>query len=426
LQIKNLTLGLGIVLAGTALAQQHGYKIKNGDCDWTVARKFNTTIRDLHLANPSIRNWDELQNGHVLQIPGKFSPILAKNGAAHLVASNHPAGRPFTISGDDNDWIIAHHLGVSMHALHELNPDVDWNKLRPGKKIMVPFGDGKTTTVASKSSHSSKSSSGIKVNRIKSRYAVVNTDGVSIRRKAGSHADRVTTVDTGTRVVVLDRDGAWYKLRFPRGTEGWVRGDYLNASHAPARSHHSSSGGGSRVASHHRTHYKNNGLPEAAVGMDDDTRQNPIIKSAVAMRGTRYSYGSSSRSATDCSGFTWQVYSKQGVHLPRTSREQSHVGQPVASGHLKAGDLVFFSTRGSRGVGHVGIYVGNDKFIHASSGGGKVQYNSLHDPYYQNHYKGARRPVEKGSSSKKSESHKTTVAAKPAATQDTNPTPIGD
>jgi len=98
-----------------------------------------------------------------------------------------------------------------------------------------------------------------------------------------------------------------------------------------------------------------------------------------------------SRSGTDCSGFTSQVFRAQGVKLPRTSREQSTVGFRVGRDQLRPGDLVFFHTsRGSR-ITHVGIYVGNGKFIHASSSGGCVQVDSLLEDYYNNRFSTARR-----------------------------------
>jgi len=304
-------------------------------------------------------------------------------------------------------------LGVSLHLIHQLNPGVNWNRLNAGKRIVVPANDGSSGTAVAKAGGSSK----VKINKIRTRYAVVNSDAVAIRRDAGAHARKITTVDTGTRVVVLDRDGAWYKLRFPHGTEGWVRGDFLNSSHKPAatRSRHSSSE--YRVARRSRRHR----TPGETVALDDDAKSNPIIKKAVTMLGVPYSYGSSSRSGTDCSGFTWQILKTQGVHLPRTSREQSHVGQPVKSGELKPGDLLFFGTRNERGVHHAAIYVGKGKFIHASSGGGKVQFNSLNDAYYHNHYMGARRVVKPAAKSKHEapKSH-----PQQAATVDTNPTPI--
>ena len=121
-----------------------------------------------------------------------------------------------------------------------------------------------------------------------------------------------------------------------------------------------------------------------------------ILKKARSFRGVRYRWGAASRSATDCSGFTSQVFRANGYNIPRTSAEQSKVGKSVSRSEIRAGDLVFFKTiRGTR-VSHVGIAIGNGKFIHASSGGHKVMISSLSDSYYANHYVTARRVAKGG------------------------------
>ncbi|RYG48593.1 NlpC/P60 family protein, partial [bacterium] len=116
-----------------------------------------------------------------------------------------------------------------------------------------------------------------------------------------------------------------------------------------------------------------------------------VTSRAQTWRGVRYSYGAMSRRATDCSGFTSQVFKSVGVKLPRTSREQSGVGSKVGKGSLSAGDLVFFHTTRGKRISHVGIYMGGGKFIHASSGGGKVMVSNLNEGYYRNRFVTARR-----------------------------------
>ncbi len=116
-----------------------------------------------------------------------------------------------------------------------------------------------------------------------------------------------------------------------------------------------------------------------------------LIKTAKSYLGTRYRYGGTSRKGIDCSGFTKTVMKQYGKTLPRTSREQSKVGKKISKVNLKSGDLVFFSSRKTRGVAHVGIALGNGKFIHASSSKKKVVISSLSKDYYRKHYKGARR-----------------------------------
>jgi cell wall-associated NlpC family hydrolase len=120
--------------------------------------------------------------------------------------------------------------------------------------------------------------------------------------------------------------------------------------------------------------------------------ENPIIKSAFGYRGVRYRWGGMSRSSgVDCSGFTSSVFRSQGISLPRTALQQSHVGDPVSKSALQAGDLIFFRTNRSVRVNHVGIYIGEGKFMHAATSAGHVMVSSLSDPYYVRAYATARR-----------------------------------
>ncbi len=110
--------------------------------------------------------------------------------------------------------------------------------------------------------------------------------------------------------------------------------------------------------------------------------------------GTRYKFGGTSKSGIDCSAFVREVYKAAfGIDLPRTAREQFKVAVHAVS-DLKEGDLLFFNTRG--GVSHVGVYVGNNKFVHASSSNGVI-VSGLDEKYYAARYLGARR-IEKDNS----------------------------
>ena len=111
---------------------------------------------------------------------------------------------------------------------------------------------------------------------------------------------------------------------------------------------------------------------------------------AYGYRGTPYRYGASGRGGFDCSGFTSYVYRKKGVSLPHNAAAQYRKGSRVKSKDLKPGDLVFFNTTRRR-VSHVGIYAGEGKFVHASSGGGRVRVDSLNSGYYRSRLVGARR-----------------------------------
>ncbi len=120
-----------------------------------------------------------------------------------------------------------------------------------------------------------------------------------------------------------------------------------------------------------------------------------ITSLAKKKLGRRYVWGATGeRNTFDCSGFTKYVYKKNGINLPRRAIAQSKYGKYVPRSKLKKGDLIFFDTsKHHRGyVNHVGIYLGNGKFIHASSAKKKVVITSLHKAFYSQRYKGARRP----------------------------------
>jgi LysM repeat protein len=115
-----------------------------------------------------------------------------------------------------------------------------------------------------------------------------------------------------------------------------------------------------------------------------------LKKSAYGFLGTRYRFGGSSKSGIDCSSFVQKVFRELAVSLPRTAREQFEVGSAVAPGDLQKGDLVFFSTYASY-PSHVGIYLGNNKMIHASSRDHRVVISPVNTSYYRSRYLGAKR-----------------------------------
>lgn len=105
--------------------------------------------------------------------------------------------------------------------------------------------------------------------------------------------------------------------------------------------------------------------------------------------GTRYCMGGTTKQCIDCSAFVQSVFSDMySVTLPRTAREQYRFSKHISSTELKEGDLLFFNTRG--GVSHVGIYLQNNKFVHASSSGG-VMISDMYEPYWVRHLVGAGR-----------------------------------
>ena len=405
------------------------------DNDYTIAKRFDVSAKTIRILNPEIV-WRKLHPGSKVRVPSRSSAVASSGKAAQGILTTAAMAKPlkralakahekpaapkelqptvYTVSGDDNDWIIARKFGMTPPAIRSANPDVDWSRLRPGRKIRIP---GVTGQAVAKVLQKRKG--------ITTHYAILRGDHINVRAGAKTSAGTVLKADAGTPVVVIDHMDNWYKLKFPHGTKGWVRGDLLEPQSSRPKAflayqrqndepvyasrsrdeddnddEDSSSSRSIRRRSHEfrvatRTHTTRRSYPAARRDRSSDTMAysaeggDGVISAARGMLGTRYRFGAESRSATDCSGLTQQVYRRQGVSLPRTAREQSQVGHAVSRGDLKPGDLVFFHTTRS-GVSHVGIYKGNNEFIHASSGKGHVTISKL-DGYYARRFVGARR-----------------------------------
>lgn len=124
----------------------------------------------------------------------------------------------------------------------------------------------------------------------------------------------------------------------------------------------------------------------------DPVAANSVLMRALGLVGTPYRYGGNTpESGFDCSGLVTYVFRDVlDLRLPRTSRELAAVQGPrIAPERLAAGDLVFFGSSGN--VSHVGIYVGEGRFVHAPSSGGTVRLDHLDGSYWRDHYSGAKR-----------------------------------
>jgi cell wall-associated NlpC family hydrolase len=135
-------------------------------------------------------------------------------------------------------------------------------------------------------------------------------------------------------------------------------------------------------------------LPTPASAMTDGAttaQDRPMIQALLSL-GARYRYGGASPfTGFDCSGLVLHVFrAAWGVLLPRSAQEQSTVGTPVGIAELQPGDLVFYNTR-NRAYSHVGIYLGEGRFIHAPRPGQRVRTENIQNPYWRARFDGARR-----------------------------------
>jgi len=402
-----ISLGLLLLLNLNAAAQKT-YTVQKGDSLAKIAKKHGLTPRQVLNAN-SLDNPNKLKLGMSLTIPGK---VTASKKATPAKTSGG-----YIVKAGDGEWTIAKKLKTTPKLLRAANPGVNFAKLLPGVQLSVP---GSKTKLAAKPKltviaeqpkvepiqvvvHPEPGESVVQpevafvpevvVAKIEKpaeksvpvvKYVEVARSAATLRAGATTTAKRLAMVKKGVPAKILEKKGSWCHLLFASGTKGWMRSDMLTDS-TPAKNALYAKVGAKTFAK--KTPVKKPVFAKVSSGLSIDG----LLSYARGMVGTRYSYGSMSRSATDCSGFTCQVFRSQGIKLPRTSYQQARIGTAVPKDQLKAGDLVFFHTRGGRRVSHVGIYVGSGKFMHASITGYRVRTDSLGSSYYARTYAGARR-----------------------------------
>ena len=195
----------------------------------------------------------------------------------------------------------------------------------------------------------------------------VTTAGVNLREGPSTAYNSKMVLPAGSGVTLTGKSGQWYRVSYG-GASGFIYADYVSAN---ANASASSSG---------------SGAISSAAGEQ-------IVAEAKKYLGVRYAYGGATPSGFDCSGFVYYVFRQCGYPIARTATAQNAVGAKVDRGALQPGDIVIFLNGFKSSIGHSGIYIGGNQFIHASSGGGKVMISSLSENYYNARFYSARRVV---------------------------------
>jgi len=344
------------IIASTFTSQAFAstYKVKKGDSLWGIANKYDTTINQL-------KEWNHLKTdlifpNQVLTISNKNVKVSASSSKVTPVKTVNSQKTYTVVSGDTLSG-IAKKFNISLSNLRAWN-NIKTDLIYPGDVLKVSSTSTnsvqppKNTSSSSKSVNASSASS-------QGTYTVKSGDTLS-----GIGLKFNLSVAELKKLNALSSDLIYI-------------GQKLTVNSTKVSSSTTSS--------------SNNLTAGTQVGTSNGLSATKVINAATKLLGVPYAWGGSNLSGFDCSGFIYYVYNQVGVKLPRTS-SVGYYSRSFYVNSPKPGDLVFFSDTYQKGISHLGIYLGNNQFIHAGDNG--VEISSLSNSYWKEHFDGFKRLYE--------------------------------
>ncbi len=289
-------------------------------------------------------------------------------------ASDVAETEAYVVQAQQTITSIATDYGISPEDLARFNHLRVTDRLEVGLVLFVPVGAQLAPQVSQAiNGVSTTGSSALQApqplgkNQIQGTIATVTAQQTKICSKPFGGQVVFDHVTRDMQLLVIDQTETHYAVLMSDGSTGWVSRLALKLSDTTTV------------------------VPRPSSEAPSGTPRQDIVDNAMRYLDTPYKYGGALPDTVDCSLFVQAVFRQFGVNLPRTAADQFQVGAPVLQQNLVAGDRLYFRERGGQSIGHTAIYIGNGRFIHASSNRGRVAIDELTNATYAAIFAGARR-----------------------------------
>lgn len=364
----------------------------------TIQLANEVNIKILPLINSSnINNIKKDATIKVVQIMNKWCYIEADSSTGWI--SNKELNSAIKLDNDIQD--NKNEVSSTQSEENDTKKDTESNETSTSEKTVD------TTEKNSKDNTTNKTSTKNSTTTNKTGY--VNVDTVNVRKKANSDSDVVDCITKNTKVTILGEEDAWYKVK-AGSIQGYIAKKYISDKKVETTSRSSTTSrkedkknetkNTTDATTTEKSQESKTPENQSTTTNKKETSENTssastsgsgVVSYAKQYLGCKYVSGGTSPKGFDCSGFTSYVYKHFGVSLSRTSSAQASNGSAVQRSNLLAGDLVLFKGSSGKSIGHVGIYIGGNQFIHASTPSKGVIISSLSESYYATRYVTARR-----------------------------------
>lgn len=450
INISDLNIGDRIIIPNNAKSNYYTkttniYIVKSGDTASTIASKYNIPLSDLKKLNPQF-NLSNINIGDKIIVP---SSAIGSQTVATRKQSNYLGDTLYTVQPADTLTSISQKTGINVSQIKSLNPRVNWSDLQIGEKIALKalpkteqtaakntiptptdeyadyikytVGAGDTlysiakafsTTTSNLKQINSLSSNNLSIGQVllvPPKILATNTkkNPVTIHNSQTSKSQYVNAQSSSEKQIVTSdyNENADYSLYLDhyivqKGDTLYTIAKKFDTSVDDIASlnnlpNNEINVGETLLIPKNNTNIantKNNySTSEYSLVNKENTLNQRLVKYAKLFIGAPYQWGGTNLSTgVDCSGFVQDIFAKFHIDLPRTSSEQFSVGRPVPLADIKPGDLLFFQTYAGTYPSHVGIYIGDNKFISALNQNTGVVISPL-DGYFLNRFVGARR-----------------------------------